>query len=528
MLTRFTLALSILLLASCATTSTTTVQPPAAEPAAADDFVTQSSSVETVDEHLFVPGPAEPQLSEAPVWVQDNVWAGLIDRFELEGCADHNVNLSWAKWYASKHEYMERIYNRARPWIYFIAAELEKRGLPGEIALLPIVESAFDPFAYSRGQALGTWQFIAETGQRYGLAQNWWYDGRRDVWASTHAALDYLTYMNIMFDSDWLLALAGYNSGEGRVRREIKRNRAKGQETNFWNLRLPRETRDYVPKLLGLSCLFRYPEQFDFEIPQTPNRPVIAALDIGYQSDLVLISQLSEVPIDQLYTLNPGFNRWATAPNGPHWVVLPLDGARRLEARLKNLNPETLMKWDQVLVEPGDSLSKLAARHHVPIDVIMTTNNLDGDMIRAGQKLRLPRDNQLMIDPYYAAAATELARLQSGLIAADRLTHRVRAGESLSVIAKRYRVSVNDLQRWNDISDPRTLQMGANIVVFHSPAAPKSSIPTSGTVRHTVQSGDSLWSIARKYKVRVNDLMIWNRLGNSAIIQPGQSIKIIL
>jgi len=178
-----------------------------------------------------------------------------------------------------------------------------------------------------------------------------------------------------------------------------------------------------------------------------------------------------------------------------------------------------------VMVERGDSLSTLAQRHNVPVNVLRTTNNIQGDMIRPGQKLRLPRDDQLLIDPLYASAASQLQELQSGLIAADRVTHRVRSGESLSVIARRYKVSVKDLQRWNNIRDPRTLRAGANLIVFYTPT---ETTPTSGTVKYTVQQGDSLWSIARKYKVRVNDLKVWNDLGTDTTIRPGQSIRINL
>ena len=176
------------------------------------------------------------------------------------------------------------------------------------------------------------------------------------------------------------------------------------------------------------------------------------------------------------------------------------------------------------MVERGDSLSALASRHHVPVDVIRTANGVDGDLIRVGQKLRLPRDDQLLVDPLYAQAATELANLQSGLLAADRLTHRVRSGESLSVIARRYRVSVQDLQRWNNIGDPRTLRAGKTIVVFSSPAPASSR--TGGSFKYTVQRGDSLWSIARKHKVRVADLRNWNDLSSGNVIQPGQNITI--
>jgi membrane-bound lytic murein transglycosylase D len=182
------------------------------------------------------------------------------------------------------------------------------------------------------------------------------------------------------------------------------------------------------------------------------------------------------------------------------------------------------MKWDQVVVENGDSLSRIASKHHVPVSVIRNANNIDGDLIHAGQKLRLPRDDQLLIDPLYANAAMELQKLQSGLISSDRKSHRVRSGESLSVIARRYRVSVKDLQRWNNISDPRRLRAGTDLVVFYSPVKPAND---KGTVQYVVQRGDSLWSIAKKYKVNIKDIEGWNSLAGGSVLQPGQSIKIV-
>jgi len=228
-----------------------------------------------------------------------------------------------------------------------------------------------------------------------------------------------------------------------------------------------------------------------------------------------------------LFSLNPGFSRWATSPEGPWRVVLPVDAAQRLEQRLATDNSPALMKWDQVLVENGDTLSALAARHHVPVSVLRSTNNLNSDMIRVGQKLRLPRDQQMLVDPLYVAAANELQKLQSGLIASERITHKVRSGESLSVIARRYKVTVRDLQKWNNISDPRKLRAGKTLTLFHSPAPAKVSTQ-SGPIKYTVQRGDSLWSIAKRYKVRVNDLLRWNDLSKNSVIQPGQAIKIIL
>lgn len=511
-----------LALASCATTPQNPPGPLPESTPAVQEIVTPPSSVATVDEHLFAP-EEETVVMSTPQF--ETVWERMMHSFALPDCAEHEKSRQWAQWYADRPEYMTRVLNRAKPWIYFIVEEIEFRGMPGELALLPIVESAYDPFAYSSGRALGTWQFISSTGRHYGLQQNWWYDGRRDVWASTHAALNYLQDLHNRFD-DWLLALASYNSGQGRVGRAIARNQKAGLPADYWNLKLPSETRGYVPKLLGLTCLFLNAEQFGFEMPDIANQPAITSVDFGAQTDLVMISQASEVPIDQLFTLNPGYNRWATSPDGPHRIVLPLEAAAELENRLQGMGPEFLMRWDQVTIAPGDTLSRLAQVHHVPVSVIRSANNLDSDMIRAGQKLRLPRDDQGMVsDPLYALAAAELAQLQSGLLAADRKTHRVRSGESLSVIARRYRVSTRELQRWNNISNPNRLRAGQELVVFLSPAPVRRAQP--GPTAYTVQSGDSLWSISRKYKVKLNDLMRWNGLDDSSLLRPGQSLKII-
>jgi membrane-bound lytic murein transglycosylase D len=527
---RILLVAACLALASCATTQNGQNPEPEVVAAAQEDL--PRGQGESIDEHLFIPEPVEPvepvivETGEQPK-VYVNVWDRLVDDFALPNCYDHESSRAWANWYADHPEYMARVMKRAQPWIYFIAEELEARDLPGELALLPVVESAYDPFAYSSGRALGTWQFISSTGKHYGLRQDWWYDGRRDVWSSTHAALDYLEFLHNKFDGDWLLALAGYNSGENRVARRVKRNLANGKPADFWNISLPKETRGYVPKLLGLACLFQNPSSYGYELPVAANLPVITAVEMESQSDLVLISQLSGVSVDVLFGLNPGFSRWATSPEGPWQVVLPLEGAEKLQQQLQSESPPSLMKWDQVVVQSGDTLGELAARHHVPVSVLRSTNNLNGDLIRIGQKLRLPRDEQLLVDPLYIAAANELQQLQSGLIASERVTHKVRSGESLSVIARRYKVSVRDLQNWNKISDPRKLRAGQTLTLFHSPA-PSSAPAKSGTIKHTVRRGDSLWSISKRYKVKVNDLMRWNDLSRNTVIQPGQSIKIVL
>ncbi len=511
-----------LFLAGCATTQTGTLDLEPIVVASAPENLPKGSG-ESIDGHLYVPDPDNVANSSQ----YENAWERLVNDFSLPGCGDHEDSIAWSNWYADHQAYMQRVEKRAHPWIFFIAEELHKRGLPGELALLPIVESAYDPFAYSSGRALGIWQFIASTGKNYGLNQDWWYDGRRDVWSSTYAALDYLEALGTRFDGDWLLALAGYNSGENRVERQVKKNLDKGKPGDFWSIDLPKETQGYVPKLLGLACLFRDPAKYNYELPFTANKPVIAAVEMETQSDLVLISQISGVGVDVLFSLNPGFSRWATSPQGPYRVVLPLEGAEKLMRRLNSASAPSLMKWDQVVVESGDTLSGLATRHQVPVEVLQGANNLNGSMIKVGQKLRLPRDEQMLSDPLYAAAANQLQQLQSGLIASERIFHKVRAGESLSVIANRYKISVKQLQSWNNLPDPNKLRVGQSLTMFHSPA-PAVSANKSGTIKHTVESGDSLWSISRHYKVKVNDIMRWNELGRSVVLQPGQSLKIVL
>jgi hypothetical protein len=209
---RLATALLFFSLVGCATTGTGTNDTALNTPEPVIEQEPVPSSVPTVDEHLFVPEPLDTVAVE--LHVHDNIWERLVHSFQLPECSDREANLKWARWYADHPDYMQRIFKRAQPWIFFITEELERRDMPGELALLPIVESAYDPFAYSSGRALGAWQFISSTGKNYGLKQNWWYEGRRDVWASTHAAFDYLSYMSDMFEGDWLLALAGYNSGD--------------------------------------------------------------------------------------------------------------------------------------------------------------------------------------------------------------------------------------------------------------------------------------------------------------------------
>lgn len=450
----------------------------------------------------------------------------LVDRFSFSECPDGSQALQWASWFGARPDYMERVMDRAHPWLHDIANELEQRDLPGELALLPIVESAYDPFAYSRGRASGTWQFLSGTARDFGVEINDWYDGRRDVYIATRAALDYLSYLNDLFEGDWNLSLAAYNAGQGRVQRAMRANAARNRPTEWDALTLPRETRAYVPKLHGLGCLFREPERFGWERPVWNDEALIAKVELPGPTDVVALSAVADLDITELVALNPGLNRHLTPPSGPHHLIVPIEQAEGVEAALPELNGHVQLVWEEITVRRGDTLSGLAQRHNTSIAALRSANELNGDMLSIGQRLRLPSaKGAAPADSPWADRYQEMARLQQRLLPRQRFQHQVRPGESLWVIARRYSVSVADLQRWNNLGQNSMIRPGQQLaILIDGPEAVVAASPEP--VSYTVRNGDSLWLIARRMDVRLADLKRWNNLNDNSILRPGQVLTI--
>jgi len=454
------------------------------------------------------------------------IWPRLIDRFSISSCPDDSRAKRWANWYADNPDYMQRVLMRARPWMHLIAGEIERRDLPGELALLPVVESAFDPFAYSHGRAAGPWQFLSGTARDFGITINDWYDGRRDFVAATGAALDYLQYLSGLFDGDWGLALAAYNAGQGRVGRAIRRNAARGLGTEWHELPLPRETLGYVPKLKGLGCLFRDPANYAFVLPALPDVPQVATVELDGPVDVVALAMQTGLDLTELVTLNAGLNRHMTPPTGPTYLVVPLAEADRVAAALQNLPEPPPLQYRQIRIQRGDSLSVLARRHGTTVDALKRTNNLSGHRLIAGQTLELPGkvvETAPGGDAEYQRVYREMAALQQKLLPTDRFIHRVRSGESLWVIARRYGISVGDLQRMNGLG-PRTLIRPGQRLVIETDRAVRS--PAASNQRYVVRQGDSLWLISRRQRVGLNELMRWNGLDSDSVLRPGQELII--
>ncbi len=521
MLRIFTTLMAVLWLAACASLTPEPDTEPAApqpqpEPPAGNsssddpnDIIDQASQ-DLFNDLPFV-GPPEPPVEQTPVYI----WERLIGGFSLPDCSPGTTAHTWQDWYGNHPEYMQRVFVRARPWLYDILGQIEERELPYELALLPIVESAYDAFAFSTAAAVGGWQFTAPTARDYGLKINTWYDGRRDMYAATRAALNYLQVLFKQFENNWRLALAGYNAGAGRVSRAVARHGGNVRSLQASDLRLPRETRGFAPKLHGLSCLLRNPHEYNIKLPPIPDSPLITAVELEQPVDLVYAAYLAELPVTELYALNPGLNRWSTPPDGPHRLILPADKAEGFaQAMTTQQMPEESPSWSTITVEPGDTLSKLAREHSTSIEALREHNSLTNDMIFPGQILRTGTVAYTQI-PDYQQSLAELQSLQQGLLPASRTRHRIRRGESLSTIAQQYGVSVGNLQRWNQLNDPHRIRAGQNLVVL-APLKP------AGNRRYRVQPGDSLWRIARRHRVSVESLRNWNRLSVDSILQPGQ------
>jgi membrane-bound lytic murein transglycosylase D len=293
-------------------------------------------------------------------------------------------------WYLDHPAFLGRTFGRGKRYLHHIVEQLEERDMPGELALLPVVESAFDPFAFSRCRASGLWQFLPRTGRRYGLDQDWWTDDRRDVLEATRAALDHLEDLHQEFEGDWLLALAAYNAGAPSVRRAMDRNQRTGRPIDFFALDLPRETRAYVPKLLAISQVVAEPQAFGVDLPAIPDAPYFARIDIRDQIDLGRVADRAEIPREELRALNPAFNRWATAPGGPHALLVPVAAQERFERVLASLTPRDRLRLLHHRVRRGDTLYGIARRHGISLATLRAVNQVRGSRIHPGQNLLVP------------------------------------------------------------------------------------------------------------------------------------------
>lgn len=456
-----------------------------------------------------------------------DVWRRIVAAYGLNNDTSNSRIRAQLNWYKSHQSYMNRVADRGVRYLHFIAEQIEARDMPGELALLPIVESAFDPFAYSHGRASGVWQFIPGTGRDFGMKQDWWQDGRRDIRMATEGALRYLYALQREFKGDWLLALAAYNSGAGTVRKAIRKNRRKGLGTDFWSLSLPKETRAYVPKLLALAKLVKKPEQYGITLKPIANQPYFAVANTGGQIDLSQVAELADTPLEEIYRLNPGYNRWATHPNGPHQILVPVAKKRLFEEQLAELPKDARLKWQRYKVRSGDSLITIARKFRTTPDVLKQSNGIRSNIIRAGQQLLIPGAFKSK-GAYSHSVSQRLGRIKSQRRPGNskRLEYNVRSGDSFWQIAQNHDVKVSQLARWNGMAPGDPLKAGQTLVIW-SKNKRIGKREVIRKVNYRVRSGDSLARIGQKFRVRVSDIKRWNsRQTNNKYLQPGQRLTL--
>ncbi|MBL4744054.1 MAG: LysM peptidoglycan-binding domain-containing protein [Cycloclasticus sp.] len=522
-LRRFLLFVSFLTLISCAQLSSKPLGKSLDKPLLIAPVVTAPIDVT----------PVEPIISKnAPVTsiVEKNLWQRLFALYQLPPIINKRVQAE-INWYVKHPAYLQRVQKNAAPYLYHIVNEIEKRGLPGELALLPIVESAYRPFAYSHGRAAGLWQFIPSTGRAFGLNQTWWYDGRRDIYTSTHAALTYLTKLSTRFDNNWLLGLAGYNAGGGSVSSAMRKNSRLGKSTDYWSLPLHKETKHYVPKLLAISTVLANAEKYNITLLDIPNAPYFERVDIIKQIDLARAAELADITIEELYVLNPAFNQWATSPSGPHYLLLPVKKAAHFKELIAKLPDSQRLRWVRHKVKSGETIGQIARRYRTTVSQLKQANAIKNNMIRAGKHLLIPTANYN--DALYP---NSVAMRKDAIVNKTRKGHRVeyyvKPGNSFWSIAKQYQVSVRQLAKWNAMAPGDTLKVGQKLVIWGSHSHPNANVQLTSinkhqTINYTVRRGDSLYLISKKFKVTINALKRWNTL-NKKYLKPGQKLKIIV
>ena len=455
-----------------------------------------------------------------------SLWGQFVGQLGLSDRHSDNKRVEFfLKWWLNDTEDLQDLLQSAELYMFYVYEQVQQRGLPAELALLPFIESRFDPYAYSHASAAGLWQIIKDTGKELGLTSNWWRQERRDIRRSTQAALDYLQLLNDEYQGDWLLALAAYNAGPGKVNRAIRRA---GGKRNFWNLRLPQETRDYVPKLLALAQIVAQPQLYQFKPPFIPSVPRFAEVKTGKQIELAQAAALMSLDVATLYELNPQLNQLATdfAVTDTE-ILVPFELAQRLQALLQRLPSEQRRMWLSYKRQGDESLTTIARRFDLRLQDLAQIN----DLRQRARYLLVPLD----ADNYERYAHLHTAPKLDELVTRD-VVHRVKPGDSLWDIARAYDVSISQLELWNNISRENYLRLNAQLIIRKQSRSAQSAYSLHDyyerevirPVHYKVRRGDSLARIAARYDVNVEQIRDWNSSVSSSFIRPGQYLRLYL
>jgi membrane-bound lytic murein transglycosylase D len=442
---------------------------------------------------------------------RDNLWSAIRQNFQMDHYANNPEVRAQISWFVHNQGYLDRTSLRAAPFMYYIYQEVKARHLPSELVLLPIIESAYNPFVSSYAGASGLWQLVPGTARNFGIRQDWWYDGRRDITASTKAALDYLGYLQNYFGGNWLLALGAYNAGQGTISSAIHRNARAGAPTDFWSLRLPAQTEAYVPRLLALAVIINNPQAYGVHLPPINNSPYLGQVEISSQITLDKAAQLAGMSLAELKILNSGYKASTLSPNQPYKLLLPID---RIPLFRRNLLGEpqhnTSGLMNHYKVQPHDTWQKIARRFDSTVEIIQAINRNEDITPPVGSVLTIPENasNQ-------AAIAKEMAS-QPPMASAPSSSKPASSGDAIEA----FTAAQPDLSAAESAdNNPVTASSNENTVAA-------SERPHLSKITHTVKSGETLHSVARLYRISEIELAHWNRLSDHAHLKPGMELTV--
>ena len=393
-------------------------------------------------------------------------------------------------------------------FIYFVINELEKNNLPIELAILPYIESNYDPFSISPSGAVGMWQFMPRTGRLYKLNRSWWGEDRHDPFRSTEAAVDYLKYLYQRFDEDIYLTIAAYNAGPSLLDRRINQNKRKGDQVDFWSLNVPSQTKNYVPKYIALRELILNSENYGIEMPSIPYEPVVKKIIIPSQVEILSLSEYLEIKPELLYKLNAGYTKWASAPKDESIFYIPIEKYYLFQSENNPFKEINQINWISHIVKRGDNLWDLAKKYDTEVKIIKEINYLNNDLLSIDDTLLIPlgksKSNNFI--PYEMYIVSE--------------------GDSLWSISKKYNLEVRDLARMNSLSEDEFLQLGQQLSIGNKNIH-RNMESKKRTILYSVKQGDNLYKISELFDVTIKSIEEINNF-DEATLMPGQIIKIAI
>ena len=440
--------------------------------------------------------------------VVDNLW----DRIRINAENKHGYldakTIEYINAYLRNPDQLDMLFEKGRYFLYFVLEELERYRLPSELALLPYIESSYDPFSISSSGAMGIWQFMPATARIYGLKDTWWYEQRHDPLISSRAAVRYLAYLHNRFGKDITYTLAAYNGGPTLLEKQIKLNKQSGKSTEYKKLKLPKQTLDYVPKFMAIRELILNTEKYEINLPDFPNKPVLGSIELDGQVEILAFSEFANLKPEFVYKLNAGYTKWASPPGEKTTFNIPIDLVEKLNLKKDKFVQDNQINWVTHRVSSGDSLWKIAMEYDTEVEILIKVNYLKSNFLSLNQELLIPLSNyqnQAFI-PYQA--------------------HIISEGDTLWELGKRYKISPAEIAKNNGLKLNTPLTIGRELNIGNKNIF-RTINSRKRTILYSVKQGDSLYRIADIFNIEISDIKKINELDKNEIA-PGQVLKIII